>query len=104
MIGVLPLLLRWTRHAGTIDFCPALAAPVSPVHNIIFLAVNFFTLLVATAQQPGQSVVLGRLSLCDSYYFISLYPSSPHPSIFNLLMPSQSQIIFFVIYIVVNPH
>jgi hypothetical protein len=24
--GVLPWLVRWTRRAGTIDFCPALAA------------------------------------------------------------------------------
>jgi hypothetical protein len=32
--GVLPWLFWWTRRAGTIDFCPALAALVSPVQNI----------------------------------------------------------------------
>ncbi len=29
-----PWLVCWTRRAGTIDFCPALAALVSPVQNI----------------------------------------------------------------------
>jgi hypothetical protein len=43
-------LVRWPRHAGTIDFCPALAALVSPVQNIIFLTAHFFTLLVPIAQ------------------------------------------------------
>jgi hypothetical protein len=38
----LPWLVRWTCRAGTIDFCPAWAALVSPVQNIIFLAVHFF--------------------------------------------------------------
>jgi hypothetical protein len=43
----------WTRRVGTIDFCPALAALVSPEQNIIFLTANFSTLLVPIAQQPG---------------------------------------------------
>ncbi len=58
MIPFLPWLVRWTRRAGTNRFCPALAALVSPVQNIIF------TLLVHIAQQPGPAGVLGRLSLC----------------------------------------
>jgi hypothetical protein len=58
----LPWLVRWTRRAGTIDFCPALAALVSQVENIIFLITNF--LLVNIAHQPGQAGVLGCLSLC----------------------------------------
>jgi hypothetical protein len=57
MKGVLPWLV-----CGA-----ALAAPVSPVQNTIF-PVHFFTLLVPIAQQPGQAVVLGRLSLCISLY------------------------------------
>jgi len=36
MIGVLPWLVGWTRRAGTKDFCPALAALVSQIQNIIF--------------------------------------------------------------------
>jgi hypothetical protein len=44
-------------------FCPALAALVSPVQNIIFNTIHFFTLLVPIAQQPGQAGMLGRLSL-----------------------------------------
>jgi hypothetical protein len=45
-------LVRWPHHAGTIDFCPALAALVNPVQNIIFLTANFFNLLVPVAQGP----------------------------------------------------
>ena len=63
MRGVLPWLVRWTRRAGTIDFCLALAALDSTVQNIIFLTIHFFTLLVPIAQQPGQAGMLGRLSL-----------------------------------------
>jgi hypothetical protein len=38
-----PWLVRWARHAGTIDF--ALAALVSPVQNIIFLTAHFFDII-----------------------------------------------------------
>ncbi len=64
MKGVHPWLARWARRAGTQDFFnPVLAAPVSPVQNIFFLAAYFFTLYVPIAQQPGKAVVPGRLSL-----------------------------------------
>jgi hypothetical protein len=66
MKGVLPWLVRWTRRAGTIDFCHALAALVSPVQNIIFLTSTFYS--------PGQAGVLGRLSLCQlSMTFTNLH-------------------------------
>jgi hypothetical protein len=55
--------------AGTIDFCPALAALISPVKKIIFLTEHFFTLLIPIAQQAGQAGVLGRLSLCLWLHF-----------------------------------
>jgi len=58
--GFLTSLVRLARRAGTRDFCPALACSSQP---IIFLTVHFSTLLVPIAQQPGQAVVLGRLSL-----------------------------------------
>ncbi len=61
---VLPWLVRCTSRADTVDFCPALAALVSPVQNIILLTVLFFTLLVPEVQQPGHVGVLGRLSMC----------------------------------------
>ncbi len=61
---VLPWLVRWAPRVGIRDFCPALASLVNPVQNIFFLTVHLFTLLVLIAQQPGQAVVLGRLSLC----------------------------------------
>ncbi len=40
MRGVLPWWVGWTSHAGTNDFCLALAALISPVQNIIFLTVT----------------------------------------------------------------
>jgi hypothetical protein len=63
MKGALPWLVRWVRHADTRDFNPALAALVSPVQNISFLTVHYFKSYVPVAQQPGQAVVQGRLSL-----------------------------------------
>ncbi len=62
MKGALPRLARWARRAGTREFFPALAALVSPVQNI-FLAAHFFPLCVPIAQQPGQAIVPGCLSL-----------------------------------------
>ncbi len=50
MKGILPWL---ARRAGTMEFCPSLAAPVNPVQNIIFLTKHFFTLLVPITQQSG---------------------------------------------------
>ncbi len=49
MEGVHPRLVRLTRRAGKIDFCPALAALVSPVRKN-FLRIFFFTILVPIAQ------------------------------------------------------
>jgi hypothetical protein len=51
MKGVLPWLVRWARHAATMEFCPA-----NKVQNIIFLTAHFFTILVPIAQQPVQVV------------------------------------------------
>jgi hypothetical protein len=56
-------LVCWSRRAGTGDFYPALAALVSPVQHIFFLAVHYFNLCVPIAQQPEQTVVQGRLSV-----------------------------------------
>ncbi len=67
MKGVLPKLVCWARSAGTTDFCPALAALVSPVQNIISSPRTLFHFISPSAQQPGQAVVLGRLSLCLWY-------------------------------------
>jgi len=63
MKRVLPGLVPWARHAGTRDFCPALAVLVRPVQNIFFLAVLYFNSFVSIAQQAGQAVVLSRQSL-----------------------------------------
>jgi hypothetical protein len=74
MKGVLPWLVRWARRVGTRDFYPALAALVSPVQNFIFFTVNYFNLCVLIAQQPGQAVVQGRLSLnvCPFCYSVAI--------------------------------
>ncbi len=58
MVGSLDSSCQYNR------FCPAWAAVISPVQNIIFISPHFFTMLVPFAQQPGQAGVLGRLSLC----------------------------------------
>jgi hypothetical protein len=47
----------------TRDFCPALAALVSPVQTIIFFTAHFYILLVSIARAHGQAVVLDGLSL-----------------------------------------
>jgi hypothetical protein len=62
MNWIFPWLVRWTRHAGTRDFCSALAALGGPVH-IFFLTIHSFNAFVPIAQQAGQAAVLGRLSL-----------------------------------------
>jgi hypothetical protein len=61
-VGI-PWLVRWVRRAGTRDFYPAVAPLVSPVQNIFLLTINYFNLCVPIAQQPGQAVVQGNLSL-----------------------------------------
>jgi hypothetical protein len=64
--GVLHWLVLLARHASTRDFYPVLATPVSSVRvqNIFLCRTLFYsTVYVAIAQQPGQAVVPGRLSL-----------------------------------------
>ncbi len=70
MKGVLPWLVHWAFLVGYIrDFCPALAALVSPVQNIFFVAVYFFNSFAPIAQQAGHAIVLGRLSLSMCLWF-----------------------------------
>jgi hypothetical protein len=63
MKWILSWLVRWARCPGTRYFCPALVAVVGPVQIIFFLTVQYFSSLVPLAQQTGQAVVLGHLSL-----------------------------------------
>jgi hypothetical protein len=63
MKGVLPWLAHWALRAGTIDFCPALAALVCYVQNIVFLALHYFNSFVPIAQQARKAIVPGHLSL-----------------------------------------
>jgi hypothetical protein len=65
MKGVLLWLVHGACRAGTRDFCPALAALVVPVQNIFSLTKTllYFISFVPIAQQPGQAVVPGRLSV-----------------------------------------
>ncbi len=63
MKGELPWLVRWACCTGTRDFCPALAALVGPVQNITFLIAHYLSSFVPDAQQAGQPVMPGRLSL-----------------------------------------
>jgi hypothetical protein len=75
MKRVLSWLVRWNRRASTVDICLAFDALISPVENIIFLTVHFFTFLVPIIQQPGQAGVLGRLSLCLLHTYESFLTS-----------------------------
>ncbi len=59
MKGVLPWLVRWALRAGT----RALPALVGQVQKIFFLTVRYLKSFVPIAQQAGQAVVSGRLSL-----------------------------------------
>ncbi len=62
--GVLSWLVRWAYHSGTKIFCPALAALVGPVQNMLFLSPHTISLHLSPIAQPvGQAVVLHRLSL-----------------------------------------
>jgi hypothetical protein len=63
MKGVLPWLVRRACRAGTRDFCPALAALVGTVRNILFPQCALFISFVPIARKAGQAAVLGRLSL-----------------------------------------
>jgi hypothetical protein len=75
MKGTRPWLVRWACRAGVRYFCPALAALVGPPNTkYFFFTVHFFNSFVPIAQQAGQAVVLGRLSLnmCLSVNFNSI--------------------------------
>jgi hypothetical protein len=56
---VLPWLVHWASRAGTRDFYPALPA----LYKIFFPHRTLFQFMCPAAQQPGQAVVQGRLSL-----------------------------------------
>ncbi len=59
MIGVLTWLIHWVL----LVFCPALAALVDPEQKFFFLTVHYSIHVYPIAQQAGQAVVSGRLSL-----------------------------------------
>jgi len=84
--GVLPWLVHWAFHAGTRDFCPALAA-LGPGTKYFFLIVHYFHLFVAIAQQAVQAVVPDRLSLNMCLWSATLYCPEIR-LIFVLLLPS----------------
>jgi hypothetical protein len=57
-------LVRWARRAGTTRLLSCLGcSTVGPVQNIFSSPVHYFNLCVPIAQQPGQAVAQGRLSL-----------------------------------------
>ncbi len=58
LVGLLDSTCRYNRIPSCLG-----CSLVSPVQNIIFLIVHFFTLLIPITQQPGQVGVLGRMSL-----------------------------------------
>ncbi len=69
--GVLSWMVRWAQCSGTKDFCPALAALVSPVQNIFSLPSHYSLSFVPIAQQAGQAVMTRHLSLNMCLCFLS---------------------------------
>jgi hypothetical protein len=59
MKGVLP----WACRAGTRDFYHAFPALVGLVQTFFSFTIHYFNSLIPIAEQAGQAVVLGRLSL-----------------------------------------
>jgi|688.fasta_scaffold317279_2 hypothetical protein len=59
---VLPWLVRWACCADTIDFCPALAALVSPV-QILFSHRTLFHFMCPSRPASWAGSRAGRLSL-----------------------------------------
>jgi hypothetical protein len=58
-----PSLVGSLARVGTRDFCPALATIVGLVQNMCFFTIHYFTSFVLIAQQAGQTVMPGHLSL-----------------------------------------
>jgi hypothetical protein len=66
MKKAIPWLVRWARSADTRDFVLPWKL-WSASTKYFFLAANYFTLFVSIAQQPGQAVVPGFVSLNMSF-------------------------------------
>jgi hypothetical protein len=67
MKGVFPWLVRWAPCAGKKDFCPALVDAVSPVENMFFLTVQYFSSFVPLPSKLGrQSCWVTCLLICVS--------------------------------------
>jgi hypothetical protein len=56
-------MIHWARRAGTRDFYPGFASLVCPVQNMFSSPYTISIYVAPFAQQPGQAVVQGRLSL-----------------------------------------
>jgi hypothetical protein len=68
MKGILPWLVRCTRHAVTRDFCPASAVLVGPVQNIFFSSPHtvFLHLTPSPSKLDRQSCSVAFLLICVS--------------------------------------
>jgi hypothetical protein len=63
MKGILHWWVHWARRAGTRDFYPVLADLQSAKYKKVFLHCTLFHFTCPIAQQPGQTVVPGHMSL-----------------------------------------
>jgi hypothetical protein len=63
MKGAFPCLVHWARHASRRNFCPALAAQVSPEQNIFSPRPTLFHFICPHHPASWQAVVPGSLSL-----------------------------------------
>jgi hypothetical protein len=71
--GLLPWLVNWACcHAGTRDFCSALAALVSPVQNIFSSPYDVsIPLFLSPSKLGGQSCCVACLLVCISGWYCS---------------------------------
>ncbi len=79
MKGVLRAwLVRWAWAAGTRDFCPALAALVGPVQNILFLTRHYFSSFVLDRQSCWVAFLLVCVSDSSDNYNMTCWLQESH--------------------------
>ncbi len=84
-------LVRWACHAGTRDFCHALAALVGPLQNIFFLTVDYLNSFVLIASMLcRQSCWVAFLSVRLSGFLLIM-----HTLLFSLGLYCMSSVVKF---------
>jgi hypothetical protein len=92
MKGVLPCLVCLARRASTMDFCPALAALVSPLQNITLLTALIKKKKIVLMFKEIQKERLLTVSSCLTTISICAFPHIlGSPSLYMTLQPLSSE-------------